>query len=119
MKRHSIEPSETYATSIGPAVQLKGILRSTLPLDLRGAVSGSIEAGFIRVAPGAAIEATECSVERAAILGRFEGNLRATESITILPKANVRAHLKAPRIEIVEGALFEGEIDVISAQNAH
>lgn len=119
MKRHSIEPSETYATSIGPTVRLKGTLRSTLPLDLRGAVSGSIEAGFIRVAPGATIEATECSVERAAILGRFEGNLRATEGITILPKAFVHAHIKAPRIEIIEGALFEGEIEVTTERNAH
>ncbi len=119
MKRYTIDPSELYATNIGPSVQLKGTLRSTLPLDIRGSVSGSIEAGFIRIAPGAVIAASECSVERAAILGRFEGNLRATESIMVLPKANVRAHLKAPRIEIVEGALFEGEIDVDPARNAH
>lgn len=120
MKRQSIEPSEAYATSIGPAVHLRGKLRSSLPLDLRCALQGStIEGSFVRIAQGAAVEATECSVARAAILGRFSGSMSASESIVILPKANVRAHIKAPRIEIIEGALFEGEIDVIDNSDAH
>jgi cytoskeletal protein CcmA (bactofilin family) len=119
MKKLNFEPSEPYATHIGPAVAMRGKLRSSLPLDLRCSLNGSIEASFIRIASSAHIETRDCDVAVAIIAGDFAGSMRATESILILPNAKVHAHIKAARVQIADGALFEGEIDTISLGNPH
>jgi len=119
MKKLNFEPSEPYGTHIGPAIAMKGKLRSSLPLDLRCSLNGSIEASFIRIAPSAHIEAQECDVVEAIIAGEFAGSIRATESILMLPKAKVHAHVEAATVQIADGALFEGEIDTVSLSNPH
>ncbi|GAB6277787.1 MAG: hypothetical protein SAMD01599839_23270 [Rectinema sp.] len=112
MKRLNFEPPEPYATYIGPAVILNGKLRSNLPLDLRCALHGSLEGTFIRIDRNADIETNTCTVQKALIAGRFTGSMNAADTIVILPNANVRADIKAAHIRIIEGAKFEGDIEI-------
>ena len=112
MRKLNFEPPEPYATYIGPSVGLKGKLSSSLPLDLRCVLHGTLEGTFVRVGRSAIVDVNACNVHEAVIAGRFSGSLNATNSIVILPNANVQADIKATKIRIIEGAKFEGHIEV-------
>jgi cytoskeletal protein CcmA (bactofilin family) len=45
------------------------------------------------------------------ISGRVEGNITATERVTLDSTAVVRAHLQTPSIAMREGAQFTGTVD--------
>jgi cytoskeletal protein CcmA (bactofilin family) len=44
-----------------------------------------------------------------------DGDLFASDSITVAPTANVTGDLVAPRISIVEGAMFNGSVHMSRA----
>jgi len=112
MKRLNFEPPEPFGTYIGPAVTLNGKLRSSLPLNLRCVFHGSLEGTFIRIDHNADIKTSACTVQRAVIAGRLVGSLNVADTIVILPKATVTADIKAADIRIIEGAKFEGTIEM-------
>lgn len=45
------------------------------------------------------------------ISGKVEGNIAATEGVTLLSTASVRAHMQTPSIALIEGAQFTGTVD--------
>jgi cytoskeletal protein CcmA (bactofilin family) len=46
------------------------------------------------------------------IEGKVEGNLYATESVTIRASAKVQGNVFAPRVGILEGAFFQGQVEM-------
>ena len=44
--------------------------------------------------------------------GKVEGDLYATESVTIRASAKVKGNVFAPRVGIAEGALFQGQVEM-------
>ncbi|OQB95644.1 MAG: Polymer-forming cytoskeletal [Spirochaetes bacterium ADurb.Bin110] len=110
MKKLNLEPSEPYATHIGPALALNGILRSSQPLDLHCVFHGSIEGTFIKISRNAKIEADLLRAQKVIIAGQFNGSMSVSEEIIILPGASVTSDIKVACLHIIEGAQFEGKI---------
>jgi cytoskeletal protein CcmA (bactofilin family) len=50
--------------------------------------------------------------------GTVEGDLNGTVSVLVLATAKVRGNIAAPRVGIMEGANFNGSVDMSSAQAA-
>ena len=82
--------------------RVEGSMRhtSSLTIGLSGSVIGDIHGKVIIVK------------------GTVEGDLEATESITIAPTANVTGDIAAPRVCIVEGAQFNGAVEMTQAPAA-
>ncbi len=112
MKKSNLEPSEPYATHIGPALKLNGILRSNQPLDLHCAFHGSIEGTFIKISKNAIIEADLLKAHQVVIAGQFKGSMSVSEEIIILPNANVSSDIRVACLHIIEGSQFEGKIEM-------
>ncbi len=112
MKVLSFEPPEPFATQIGQSVILNGKLRSNLPLSLRCTLRGSIEGTFVRIERSAHIEANSCTVQNAVIAGCFTGRLKAVDSLVFLPSSHISADIYTARLQIIEGATFEGGIEM-------
>jgi len=112
MKVLSFEPPAPFATQVGQSVTLNGKLRSNLPLSLRCTFRGSIEGTFIRIERSAHIEAESCTVQNAVIAGSFTGRIKALDSLAFLPGAHIAADIYAARLQIMEGAAFEGSIEM-------
>jgi cytoskeletal protein CcmA (bactofilin family) len=106
-------PYDTAKTSIiGPTLVFKGELRADEDLLIQGRVEGSIEhtsrltigeQGHVK----ADIKAQYINVE-----GQVEGDLFGSKSVMIKQSAQVKGNVYAPTVSLMEGATFNGSIDM-------
>ena len=104
---------EQSAGSIGKSVVIKGDLRAKEDLTIEGRVEGTIELddNVLTIGPNGRIEA-QLLAKVVIVMGKVDGNITATETITLRETASVDGALVAPRIGITEGASFRGQIDM-------
>ena len=98
---------------IGRSIQINGDVKGDEDLLIEGDVSGTVELKNHSVTIGAEgkvkanIYARVINVE-----GATEGDLYASERISIRASANLRGNLVAPRVALEDGARFKGSIDM-------
>lgn len=105
----------TRAHVIGSSVAVRGAVRGTGDVVVRGVVEGSLEVdGAVTVEPGARLDAVEGAVVSAASVlleGSASGVIDATQRVTLGPEARVEGSLRAPSVVIAAGARFRGYIE--------
>lgn len=100
---------------LGPTLCFKGEISAQEDFILQGRVEGSIhQAQRIFIALGGAvvgrIHAREVVVD-----GNVDGDLHGLESVTVHKTGRVVGNIFAPRVVLVEGAVFNGRIDMSGA----
>ena len=101
---------------LGPTLRFKGELSAEEDFILQGRIEGSINhtqsvtIGTEGVVQGN-IHARVVTVD-----GSVEGDLHGTESVVINATGRVSGNVFAPRVGIVDGALFNGRIDMGARQ---
>jgi cytoskeletal protein CcmA (bactofilin family) len=106
-------PEELMTTTIGASLKIQGEISSDEDLVIEGRVGGQIlmkNAG-LTIGKQARVEA-DVRGARVQVLGAIEGNIAATDRIELAPSADVRGDLTANRIVLVDGATFNGRIDM-------
>jgi cytoskeletal protein CcmA (bactofilin family) len=100
-------------TNIGPAIVINGELSSDESLRLDGHVKGNIllREAELTIGQSARVEADVRST-RVLVLGTVTGNIAASERIELGATAKVTGNLSANNVVIVEGARFNGRIDM-------
>jgi len=116
------EPARPKAVSrgdsavIGRSIQINGDLRGDEDLRIEGDVSGTVELRNNALTIGkegkvkAGVYAKSIAVD-----GETNGDLYATERVSIHVNARVQGNIIAPRVSIEEGAHFKGSIEMDSA----
>ena len=96
---------------------IKGDLRAKEDLTIEGRVEGTVELNdnVLTIGPNGRIEA-QLLAKAVIVMGKVDGNITATETITLRETAAVDGALVAPRIGITEGASFRGQIDMQGSQ---
>lgn len=103
---------------LGKTLVFKGELSADEDLILLGRVEGSIEhTSSLTVGHGGTVIG-DIHAKVIVVKGTVDGDLTATESITISPSANVQGDIAAPRVCIVEGAQFNGAVEMTEAPPA-
>jgi cytoskeletal protein CcmA (bactofilin family) len=98
---------------IGETLHFKGELSAGEDLVIEGKVEGQINQGkcCLTVRPKgeliADVNATKIFVE-----GKVTGDLAATVSVTVRESGVVKGNIIAPKIAIIEGATFNGSIEM-------
>lgn len=98
---------------IGSSIQINGDVKGGEDLLIEGDVSGTVELKNNALTVGkegkvkADIYARSITVD-----GTTEGDLFASERISIRSSANVRGNLLAPRVSLEDGARFKGSIEM-------
>jgi cytoskeletal protein CcmA (bactofilin family) len=98
---------------IGRSIQIQGDVKGDEDLVIEGNVSGTVELKNNSVTIGregslrANVFAREITVE-----GTTDGDLYASEKISIRASANVRGNLLAPNISLEDGARFKGSVEM-------
>jgi cytoskeletal protein CcmA (bactofilin family) len=101
---------------LGPTLRFKGELSAEEDFILQGRIEGSIKhtqsvtIGTEGVVQGN-IHARVVTVD-----GSVEGDLHGTESVVINATGRVTGNVFAPRVGIIDGALFNGRVDMGSRQ---
>jgi len=112
----AIQPAATPASKVavlGPTLRFKGELSAEEDFILQGSLEGSISN------PQCVTIGTDGTVTgniKARVItidGKIEGDLHGGESVVVHQTGRVTGNIFAPRVGIVEGAFFNGRIEMI------
>lgn len=84
------------------------VFKEAVALKINGVFSGSLDIkGTLTVGTGAQVEA-DINGDNVVIAGKVKGNVRVTKMLTLMPSAVLTGDIFAPKLNIVEGAIFQG-----------
>ena len=82
--------------------------KDSVDLKINGQFSGSLDIkGTLTVGGRAQVEA-DINGDNIIIAGKVKGNVRVTKLLTLLPTAVLTGDIHTPKLNIVEGAVFQG-----------
>ncbi len=97
---------------LGPTLRFRGELSAQEDLIIQGSVEGSItHTQSLTVGTDGTMKG-DIRARVIVIDGKVEGDLYATDSVNIRATAKVKGNVFAPRVGIVEGAFFQGQIEM-------
>jgi cytoskeletal protein CcmA (bactofilin family) len=99
-------------TIIGEFTSVHGNLQGDEDLVVLGRVEGSIQLERTLVVETSGVLKADVSVRNAVVSGVVVGNVEAVESVQITAEGRMVGDIVAPRVIIVEGALFRGRVDM-------
>ncbi len=110
-RKQEDKSSESGSTIIGPSLSIKGEITGEGDLTVQGQVEGTIDFknGNVSIGRTGCIKA-DIKGKSITIEGEVEGNLLGEKKIVLRPSGRVRGDLRAPAINLEEGAKFKGNI---------
>lgn len=107
-----VPESQQHIAVLGPTLRFKGDLSAQEDFVLQGRIEGSIrQAQRIVIASEGAVVGTIYA--RAVVVdGTVQGDLHGLESVTIHKTGRVMGNIFAPRVVLIDGAFFNGRIDM-------
>ncbi len=106
------------ATRLGKNTELKGVLRFRDSLRVSGRFEGEIISdGFLFIEDGAEVKA-DIRVGSTIVAGVVRGNIHATDSLEMLPSGKIYGNVKAAKLRIADGVVFEGKCEMIKNANS-
>lgn len=103
-------------TVIGEFTSVRGALEGDEDLTVLGRVEGTIRLErTLTIEPSGVVKA-DVTVRNAVISGVMVGNVSASESVQLTSEGRMVGDIAAPRIIVVEGAMFRGRVDMGEAE---
>ena len=97
---------------LGPTLHFKGELHADEELLIKGRIEGSItHSQRVTVCPEGTVSAN-VRAQMIVVEGTVTGDLQAEKSVMVKESARLRGNITAPSVSIVEGAQFNGGIDM-------
>jgi cytoskeletal protein CcmA (bactofilin family) len=97
---------------LGPTLKFKGELSADEDLLLRGRVEGSIKhTATLRIGKEGSV-AGDITAKFITVEGRVEGDLHGNGSVTVKESANIDGNIYSPTVSLLEGANFNGNIQM-------
>lgn len=100
-------------TGTSEPVVIRGAIKAYEDITLRGRIEGTIEVPnhVLTIGQGAHVTA-EIVARKVVVSGTVTGNLTATEQVVLTDQGAVEGDIVAPSVVIIEGARFDGRIDM-------
>jgi cytoskeletal protein CcmA (bactofilin family) len=104
---------------LGPTLRFKGELSAEEDFILQGRIEGSINhTQSVTIGTDGAVVGNIYA--RAIVIdGNVEGDLHGVESVIVHETGRVAGNIFAPRVGLVDGATFNGRIDMSGSSNAN
>lgn len=97
---------------LGPTLKFKGELSADEDLLIQGRIEGSIKhSSSLTVGEEGQVKA-DISAEHIAIEGKVNGDLSGSTSVVVRDSANIEGNIYSPVVTLLEGATFNGSIDM-------
>lgn len=108
-------PSRTGGpvATIGPSIRVDGDLQGDEDLVVEGRVTGTVQlrSNTLTIGPQGEVKA-RVFAHTILVEGKVNGDLYASERISIRESAKIEGNIYAPRISLDDGARFRGAIDM-------
>lgn len=102
------------------AIEINAEMQGTLsfgdPVNLRinGLFKGTLQArGTLTIGETATVEA-QITGENVIIAGKVKGDIIAKTMLVLMPSAELTGNITAPKLNIVEGAIFQGKCQMLN-----
>jgi excisionase family DNA binding protein len=105
---------ETSSKSIDINAEMQGTLlfRDPVNLKINGQFKGTLDTkGTLTIGNSAHVEAS-ITGDNIVIAGRVTGDVTAHKMLVLMPTGNLRGNISTPKLNIVEGAIFQGRCDM-------
>ncbi len=100
-------------TTFGKGTSFNGTLKFSKSLKINGRYEGKIESeGFLYVEKGAEVNA-DVKIGTIIIGGTVRGNIVATEQLEMLEGSCVIGNIRAGKLRMAEGVVFEGKVEML------
>ncbi|MEO1594412.1 MAG: polymer-forming cytoskeletal protein [Pseudomonadota bacterium] len=107
-------PNHKNSSVLGPTLKFKGDLIADEDLLIQGQVEGSIQhSSSLTIGEGGHVKA-DVSAEYIAVEGRVEGDLKGSKCVKVRVSAKIDGNIVSPSVSLIEGATFNGKIDMES-----
>ena len=117
--RSKSSEGEKRMATIGQSIVFKGELTGDEDLEIEGQVDGQVELANHQITVGAnGLLKAQVNAKSIIVIGQVIGDLTATERIEIQATGVVEGNLRAPRLNVQEGAVLNGSIDMSSPSTA-
>ena len=102
------------ASVLGPTLKFKGELTADEDLLIQGRVEGTIRhSSSLTIGDTGHVKA-DVTAEYIAVDGQVDGDLRGAKSVKIRETAKINGNIVSPNVALIEGAKFNGKIDMDS-----
>jgi len=111
--------SATKSAVIGPGIEISGDVTASADLTIDGKVKGSVVQSAHNVdigEPGQVRARIQAKMVK--VSGAVLGDIVGTEKVLITRTGRVQGNIAAPRVQLEDGALFKGSIDMNPAEVA-
>ncbi len=97
---------------LGPTLKFKGELSADEDLLIQGKVEGTIRhSSSLTIGDGGHVKA-DVGAEYIVVEGRVEGDLNGSKCVKVRETAKIDGNIVSPSVSLVEGATFNGQIDM-------
>ena len=103
---------------LGPTLRFKGELSADEDFILQGRIEGSINHTQSVTIGTEGVCQGNIHARIIVIDGQVEGDLHGSESVVVNATGRVSGNIFAPRVGLIDGALFNGRIDMGARQSA-
>jgi cytoskeletal protein CcmA (bactofilin family) len=101
---------------IGVGTFVEGTVETKGSLRIDGRVKGAVKAGETLTVGGKGEVSGEIQARMAVVGGKIEGDIRVEEKLVLEANSVLIGNLKAKKLVIDEGALFQGKSDIGAAK---
>ncbi|OEG71865.1 hypothetical protein ATZ36_12230 [Candidatus Endomicrobiellum trichonymphae] len=114
-KKRSKNLFDAVETLIGRNAILEGTIKTGKVVRIDGKIKGDIDALGVLIGTEAEVVG-DINTKAIVVYGLVEGNINASETIEIMPKAKVVGDIKTNILTIAEGAYFDGKSSIITKE---
>jgi cytoskeletal protein CcmA (bactofilin family) len=107
------------AAVIGPGIEISGDVTATADLDINGKIKGSVVQGTNSVEIGETGQViARVHAKLVKVSGEVRGDITGDEKVLITRTGRALGNIAAPRVQLDDGALFKGSIDMTPVEVA-
>ena len=100
------------ASVLGPTLKFKGELSADEDLLIQGTVEGTIRhTSSLTIGESGHVKA-DTSAEYIVVEGSVDGDLHGVKSVKVRESAKINGNISSPSVSLVEGATFNGTVDM-------
>ena len=111
--KNTITPGQGNAMSIGASIHIKGDVTGDEDLVIQGHVDGTInlKGHNVTISKSAKVKAN-IEASQVIVEGELAGDMNGDEKVIIRETGNVYGNIVSPRVNLEDGAMFKGSIEM-------
>lgn len=112
------QQEEEKVVEISAQMQGSLVFKDPISLKINGEFNGSLDTkGSLSIGSSASIVA-DINGDNVVVAGKIDGNIVAHKMLTLMPTAVLKGDISTPKLNIVEGAIFQGKCNMIDGGDA-